>query len=287
VFYLNDVIDLHVHSGPDVLGRVADDVDMALQCRDAGMAGIAVKAHLESTSSRAYHVNRQVSDFRYIGGICLNYPVGGINPSAVDASLNLGGRVVWMPSGHSRFHAEVKGTLGSWGPADQTMGVPRGAEGLSILDENGDLTQDALDVVELVKQHNALLCTSHLSPLEIATLSAHCGEQSVKLVFTHVLWTPAYSLELAETVVANGGYVELTAGVVAGYNRQTDADGAVQIIRRLGADHMIIASDSGGLRATAPAESLRALAENLLHRGTTEQELRTLLVDNPAMLVAA
>jgi len=170
VFTLDGVIDLHVHAGPDVLGRVGDDIDIATGCRDAGMAGMAVKAHLESTSSRAYHTNKAVPGFRYIGGVCLNYPVGGINPAAVDACLRLGGRVVWMPSGHSRFHAEVTGALGNWGYSDMDIYNPADAAGISVLDTDGQLTAATREVVALVHEYDALLATSHLSPQEIQRL---------------------------------------------------------------------------------------------------------------------
>lgn len=277
--------DLHIHALPCILGRAVDDISVAEQCRAMGMAGIAVKAHLESTSSRAWHVNRQIPGFRYVGGIALNYPVGGINPSAVDACLRLGGRIVWMPSGHSRFHAEVKGKLGAWGPADMTLYVPPGATGITVLDADGNLTRDARDVIDVIRGQKAVLASSHCSPAEIRAMAAYCRAEGVKFVMTHILWVPQYSMELAKYVIEQGGIVELTAGVVGGYNRKVNAAEAVDIIRELGPRNMLLSSDCGGTRSTAPAEAMRVMVANLVHARLPAADARTMMVDIPEMLI--
>jgi hypothetical protein len=33
-----------------------------------------------------------------LGGICLDAPVGGLNPAAVETALNSGARIVWLPT---------------------------------------------------------------------------------------------------------------------------------------------------------------------------------------------
>jgi hypothetical protein len=286
VFTLDGAIDLHVHAGPDVLGRVGDDLDIATGCRDAGMAGMAVKAHLESTSSRAYHTNKALPGFRYIGGICLNYPVGGINPAAVDACLRLGGRVVWMPSGHSRFHAEVTGALGNWGYSDMNIYNPSEAAGLTVLDDDGALTAAAEEVVALVRDHNALLATSHLSPQEILALAAHCRPLGVKLVVTHIRWTPQYDLDLARRAVDLGACVEIACSTVGGYTNRFPIDEVVAMINEFTPDQLVLASDAGGVRHPRPHEALRVLANNLWERGVAETALNTMVKDNPARLIA-
>ena len=48
---------------------------------------IEKKAMQESTTSRAYYINQFLADFRMVGGVCLNYPVGDITPSAVNTAL--------------------------------------------------------------------------------------------------------------------------------------------------------------------------------------------------------
>ncbi|MFG1912442.1 DUF6282 family protein [Kribbella sp. NPDC048928] len=286
MFTLDAAIDLHVHAGPDVLGRVGDDIEIATGCRDAGMAGMAVKAHLESTSSRAYHTNKAVAGFRYIGGVCLNYPVGGINPAAVDACLRLGGRVVWMPSGHSRFHAEVTGALGNWGYSDMNIYNPVEAAGITVLDDAGALTPATREVVALVRDHDALLATSHLSPQEILALAAHCRPLGVKLIVTHIRWTPQYDLELARRASELGAFIEIAGSTVGGYTNRFPIDEVVATINEFTPDRLVLASDAGGVRHPRPHEALRVLASNLSERGVGDAALNTMLKDNPARLIA-
>lgn len=285
MFAMDGVIDLHVHAGPDVLGRVGDDVEIAFDCRAAGMAGIAVKAHLESTASRAYHTNRVVSGFRYIGGICLNYPVGGINPAAVDACLRLGGRVVWMPSGHARFHAQVTGSLGNWGYSDMSIYNPADGQGITVLDEQGALTPHTREVIALVREHDAVIATSHLSPQEIIAVAEAGRDKAVKVVVTHIRWTLAYDLELAKRAIDLGAVVEIAGSTVGGYTNRFPIGEVVSAVNEFGAQNLIIASDAGGIRHPRPHEALRVLATNLAELGVRERDLDLMLKENPARLV--
>lgn len=277
---------MHVHAAPDLLGRAADDIAIASACRDAGMAGIVVKAHLESTSSRAYHTSRTVPGFRYVGGVCLNYAVGGINPAAVDASLRMGGRVVWMPSGHSRYHAKLTGVLGDWGHPDMRIYSPPGARGLTVLDENGELTADTHEVVALVAEHNAVLATSHLSPEEIVILARSARQKNVKVIMTHIKWTPECDLSLGRTLVDLGGTVEIACSTVGGYTNRLPLDEARKMIQALGPENVIIASDAGGIRHPLPHEALRVLANNLLELDLRSEDLTRMLCRNPEAMLA-
>lgn len=286
MFQIHGAIDMHVHAAPELLGRVGDDVEIAVGCREAGMAGMVVKGHLESTSSRAYHTNRTVPGFRYIGGVCLNYPVGGINPAAVDACLRMGGRVVWMPSGHSRYHAQLNGELGNWGYADMRIYSPPGASGVTVLDDEGALTADTHEVVALIRDHNAVLATSHLSPREILVLSRHARSVGVKVVLTHVLWTPECDFELARAVVDLGGIVEIASSTVGGYTNRLPLHDAARMITELGPGNVILASDAGGVRHPRPHEALRVLANNLIECDVSSAALTQMLCSNPEQLLA-
>ena len=82
------VIDMHVHSHPDVFGRNMDDIDVAQLAKARGMRGIVLKNHVSETASRAALVMKVVPGIEVFGGIVLNKAVGGINPrrGGVDAS---------------------------------------------------------------------------------------------------------------------------------------------------------------------------------------------------------
>src|SRR3954447_7671403 len=90
--------DLHIHVDPDVVGRSVDDVTLAEQCRERGLAGFGLKSHYTSTAERARVVNRVVPEVRAVGAITLNAAVGGLNPLAVEIAAREGARIVWLPT---------------------------------------------------------------------------------------------------------------------------------------------------------------------------------------------
>src|SRR5258708_4921011 len=103
------VIDMHVHSHPDVFGRNMDDIDVAQLAKSRGMRGILLKNHISETASRAALVMKVVPGIEVFGGVVLNNAVGGINPNAVEwmhriyCSL---GKVVWLPTFVSHNHTK-------------------------------------------------------------------------------------------------------------------------------------------------------------------------------------
>src|SRR5919106_3491559 len=69
------VIDMHVHSHPDVFGRNMDDIDIAQLAKSKGMRGILLKSHTSETASRAALVMKVVPGIEVWGGIVLNKAV--------------------------------------------------------------------------------------------------------------------------------------------------------------------------------------------------------------------
>jgi len=119
---VHGAVDLHCHPFPDLFPRVADDLEIVIAARDAGLKAIMMKCHNESTVSRAYFMNRMVPGIRVYGGIVLNRYVGAINPAAVEAALRLGGKAVWMPTIDAGYHAQVHGGAGGHHTSSRTPG---------------------------------------------------------------------------------------------------------------------------------------------------------------------
>ncbi len=151
---LDGAIDLHCHPYPDLFPRLADDIDIAVAARDAGLEALVLKCHHESTVSRAYLVQRIVPGIRVFGGVVLNTYVGGINPAAVEAALRLGGKEVWMPTVDAGYHAQVHGGTGGY---DAQGGGRVQAEGIWVTDVDGQLEPVVKEVLALVAEHQAIL----------------------------------------------------------------------------------------------------------------------------------
>ena len=79
--------DLHAHSFPSHVSRSVDDFELLEQAAGAGMAGVMIKNHYESTAARAALMNKRSGlPVRAYGGLVLNWPAGGINPYAVECT---------------------------------------------------------------------------------------------------------------------------------------------------------------------------------------------------------
>jgi hypothetical protein len=128
--YLEGVVDLHVHSAPDVDRRCFDDLELARAARDARVGAVLIKSHQNSTVERAWLVSQCVSGIRIYGGLVLNETVGGLNPAAVRLALSLGARQIWMPTRSARNHRLHHGFDG----------------GITVLDEHGALLPVVVEI---------------------------------------------------------------------------------------------------------------------------------------------
>ena len=90
--------DVHVHIGPDVVGRRIDDLSLARRCLEVGLAGFVLKSHYTSTAERASVVRAAVPGADVRGALALNRAVGGMNPLAVEIAGREGAHTVWMPT---------------------------------------------------------------------------------------------------------------------------------------------------------------------------------------------
>jgi hypothetical protein len=284
-FDLTGTIDMHVHTAPDIFPRLGDDLAIAQGLKSAGMVGMAVKCAFQGSEVRAHLVNQMLEGFTMYGGITLNYPVGGINPTAVETSLRVGGRVVWGPSGHARHHAEVTGHLGGWGNSFMNLPVPKDATGVTVLDEDGALTDDAHEVVRLVAEHDALLATSHLGPEEALLLTDEAVKVGARVLVNHVLYIPKGDLSFVREVASRGADVEICSILIGGFWNKLTFEDVMSVIDNVGYEHVILASDGGGIQVPSPHESLRVLANNLVHADVPEKHVRHMMDANPRRLL--
>jgi hypothetical protein len=277
-------IDLHCHPFPDLFPRLADDIDIAIAARDAGMRAIVMKCHHESTVSRAYLVQRVVPDIKVFGGVVLNSYVGGINPAAVEAALRLGGREVWMPTVDAGYHAEIHGGTGGY---ESQSGGRSSQEGIWVDDADGNLIPVVREVLALVAEHQAILGTCHLSPREIVTLVREARAMGVeKIVVTHPFFkVPNLDLSTIEEIVRLGALPEFGYCTVSPAWQYASADKVAHAINTVGASRCLIVSDTGQRHNPMPSEALRIFAQTLFEKGVDEAGIDQMIRGNPADLV--
>ena len=173
---LKGAYDMHIHTAPDVTPRKCDDLELAQRLQAAGMAGCAIKSHYMDTSGRAALLQKLYPELTFAGGVTLNRSVGGVNPQAVERMGQMGGKMLWFPTlearAYQRFHH-----------ADDGTGL---SQFLTVLDEDGKLLPQAVEVLEAAAQYKLVVGTGHLSAREGLALVREARRlDGLQMVLTH------------------------------------------------------------------------------------------------------
>lgn len=288
--YLKGSYDWHIHTGPSIFWRRAEDNQVLAEAAAAGMAGIGLKSHEGDTAPRARLLNNTTC-CKVLGGVTLNHFVGGLNPAAVEASLAVGGKIVWLPTLASRQHIQYyKKQKGHF--LAKTFKHEPPSQGISVLDPKGDLVPEMHDIISLVKSQGAVLSTGHLSPQEALTVarsfSSVKGPGYVVLGHPDMLLNQA-DIQTQKEFIRLGGYVEKCVLALSEHWGSVSVEAFAAGIKELGAEHCIFSTDSGGQipeRPSPPEIITRFIAAVLEKRLLSEKELRTILADVPGMLFA-
>ena len=157
---LDGVVDLHVHSDPDVDPRSLDDVQVATKYAEAGARAILLKNTYVATSDRAYIARTAVPDIEVFGGIVLNKQVGGMNAAAIQAMAQMKGRygkAVWLPTRDAQ---------------QQLDRFPRTDTPVAVVDAGGELLPAARECLSVIAGENLALFTGHVSAAGVADAAA-------------------------------------------------------------------------------------------------------------------
>ncbi len=283
---LKGAIDMHAHTHPALFRRPLDDADLARIALEYGMRGFVLKDHDSQTTGRAYYVKRLYPDIEPFGAIVLNRSVGGINPAVVQAAIHYGAKVVWMPSNHAKWHAEYfkMSDYPQLGRPKKQLPGP----GLTVLDGDGRLTPEALQVLDLVAEADVCLATGHLHIDEVRKLQDEAVKRRVrKFLVTHANWALCrHDLDVQRELIAKGAYVEYVAisCVSPTFYEQNPTELAAWI-NEIGAERLILTSDLGQFSAAPHPEGLRMILASLLDYGVAYDKLERMTKANPAILL--
>jgi hypothetical protein len=284
--------DLHVHTGPVSFRRIGDALDVGRMCAAAGMAGMVTKGHFESTVARAHHANKELnsSSFKVYAAIALNRGVGGINPAAVELAMDMGAKIVWLPTLDAANHARAFGGAGTYGFKAMTLDFKRPStfnKTYTVLDGNGKLSAETREVIDIVNAYDAVLATGHISKEEIYAVADYALSQKLKrMLITHPEFTvPDLDLETMIDLTRQGIYLEFCAANVFPIIDRRTLQQMKDIMEAVGPKHAIISTDAGQPFHPNPPEMLRSYVQGLQQKGLSEIAIRTMCVDNPAYLL--
>jgi len=270
------MFDVHVHTAPDVVPRLADDAATVDRYEQAGFRGCVLKGHVDATASRAAVVGAGRGLAVY-GGVALNRWVGGLNPAAVAACLALGGRVIWLPTVDAATHVAAGLPRPQVGVAPAGYGVPPvdpGAEGA------------VGEILTLVAEADAVLATGHLSGPELSWLVPRCRTAGVRRVLlTHPSWTvPGLGSAEVRALTDLGALAEVTAYQLL-HQPGWDAARLAGFVRAVGIRRCVLSSDAGQVGSPPPPEALAGLVEALAGEGLDRGALRAAASEVPEALV--
>ena len=281
---LVDAVDLHVHPGPSPFPRNIGIRGVADQAHAAGFRAILIKSHHHSMVTDIAAVDDALGGLPLpvYSGVALNNYVGGINPYAVELSLKLGGRMVWMPTVSSQQHICVH-------EREEHLSFPstsitlRKTTSIPVLDEAGELLPATAEVLQLVKDADAILSTGHMSPPEITAVLRAAKKMGLRrLVVNHPNFVIEADPDQAREWVELGAVIE--HGLVQYDERTTffqwKVDTMLRFINAVGVDNTIIGSDSGQKNNPFPVDSYEKVLGELLDAGVSPGDIRKLVAVN-------
>ncbi len=282
-------IDMHVHGYPDMSlnwKTPIDDVEMVRLGQSYGERGIVLKSHFWPTMDRARYLNATVSvdgsPYTVFPSITLNPIVGGLLPITVDAAIKHGARVVFLPTwGSNNDHCEVgfvrRAILDKEYPA---FAPYLNENAIKVLDASGEPVPALREIIALCRDAGICIFTGHVSSeesLAIARLAKTMGFD--KLVFSHPC-SPSIHANVDEmsALAELGAVVEFTP---IAPDRPIDAYG---MIKKIGAQHCILSTDTFSIWNAPQPEGLRMFAQRLHFFGCTRDDIKTMVAENPQRL---
>ncbi|HLH76976.1 MAG TPA: DUF6282 family protein [Candidatus Binataceae bacterium] len=289
---LKGAYDMHVHSGPDVMARKFDDLELAKRAVESGMSGFVLKSHYTCTADRATLLNRVFPQIHAFGGLVLNNAVGGLNPIAVDIAGRLGAKVVWLPTVDSANELENVAGQKDESKLPYWMGIAREMRALGIAGEWIRVTDEGLKVkaatrqcLEVMAKHDMILATGHISPPEMAPVVKAAREAGVKrIVITHPEF-PTTLLSLDQQRELARYDVLFERCFTTAYTKKIPWEHVVNNIRAIGTSTTILATDLGQTYNPYVDEGLTYFISKMLEAGFPARDIERMVSHNPGAIL--
>jgi hypothetical protein len=268
------MIDIHVHSAPDVIPRSIDALDAARAAKERGLRAIVLKNHYEPTASLAFFARKQNPGLEVFGGIALNRAVGGVNPAAVERMARLPGafgRVVWMPTFDAENQVRKSGEARPW----------------VAVTKDGRPLPEVLEVLELIAKYKLVLATGHSTPAETLEIMRAAKVRGVqRIIVTHPILSPIrMSVEEMKQAAELGGYLEFVYNGLIGSNKESSFEAYAKAIRTVTPGRCILASDLGQAANPLPVVGMASFVAGIREQGFTAAEIQQMTVENPSALL--
>lgn len=284
-------VDLHCHSGPSVMDRRIDHIEVMREAAAARMRALLIKDHYYSATPITALLNKHFAALgvELLSGVPLNNATGGLNRYAVDHGIRLGARLVWMPTfsarNHIEHHQKDKDFHRKFPSTKERMLAP---VPLTVLDEAGVLKDEVKFIVDLIAEADIVLSGGHLHVSEIFSLFEYARGAGVKrLLVNHPSYVVDATLEDITALARMGAYLEHSMCMFIPKSKFYFYEpGQLRaMIKAAGVDRTILGSDLGQAGNPTPVEGFRHVIRTCLDLGYSPGEVRKMVSTNACVLI--
>lgn len=267
-------VDLHVHAAPSHFDRKHDAIELAEVMAEAGMGGVVIKSHFGNTHKAAGLADARVDGIDVYSATVLNSFVGGFNPTAVEAALATGARIVWLPT----FSAE------NFGPEVIGREFPFSNQSLTALNEEGVLKPEVRAVLETLADadRDVTLGNGHLGREESFAVLDAMEEMGLDVPYlvTHADFE-FMNLSFEDQVAFAERGAVLEKCYLTHEMGDVTIEELVESIDVIGADQCVLSTDHGQADNASPPDAYAEFVDALLAAGVSESEIEQLAVETP------
>jgi Family of unknown function (DUF6282) len=273
---LQGAIDMHVHADPcSLVPRNQDFTQVAIDAARAGMRAVVRKDHFHSTVGEAYAVQRHVDHLVETGALAQRIEVfGGIPLQSLDAAL------LERALRHPQFKMIWCNPVGGEALVSGGKVRPEMERVLQLAAEHGK-------AFNLGQPSHSAARNAGLSDYDgLAPLCERIREIGARAVLDH----PLSSFNADQIEALSGGtvlaglfcYPTLPSVIKAPV---VDPARTLELVRRLGPQRCLIASDVGMLLEPTALEAYRLMIRLLVVLGCSTADVSVMIKDNPARLL--
>ncbi len=245
-------VDLHVKGSPGISEERMDILEIARSAYESEIESFVYRSDSHPTAATSSIMQQMYPELNIIGSIVLNETVGGINPSAVEASIQHDAKVVWIP--------------------------PSAAK-------EGILSENLLKTLEVIASHEMTLISELTSPSETITLFSEAKKRGVsRMVAGNVVGSLSVQDQLE--ISSHDAYVEYPFLSCMPTVGKISAMEMIRAIEAVGVEKCIVTTGFGQWFNPLPAEGLRMAIATLLHFGLNANQVSTLVKENPKSMLS-
>lgn len=299
---LDGLVDIHTHGAP-AGAWLAGRPTLVSTCMEASknkVGAIVFKDHNCFMNNTSQVINEMLyvikaekalngeefTPVNVLGGLTLNYPVGGMNLAAVKTALGYGDCVeIWLPSINAKHQHELMGQAG----------------GIEV-SSKGELSDEMIGLLDMLAEYNAndkgkrcALAACHVSNREKFDILRYIKKRGmdVEVVIDHItqeLTIASYDecIEMIE-LGAYLQFAETSCVPWAGMQNWVIAfDYSFDLIRSLikakGSEQLVLCSDSGQPQHEF-VPGWKSFLRTLLAQGVSKEDIRNMSVHVPSKLI--